>query len=301
MIEVLTPGRLDLVMDGGRPGLGASGVPAGGVADPAAYACANQLVGNPPNAAALEILLGGPRLRFPQGGVVALTGSRFATSRSHGTLAWHETLVLRPGETLSVGHAVEGCRCWLAVRGGFAVPPVLGSRSTFLPGGWGGYHGRALRRDDVLATGRSDQTLQILRGEPGLADDDAPLRVVPGPQLAHLSDAGLAALFNSVFHVSPACDRRGVQLSGAKVTRRDGDIASQAVLPGAIQIPPDGAPIVLGWDGPVTGGYPVAACVIGADLARVAQLKPGDSVRFSTVSVADARAAWRLPCLRNIA
>lgn len=291
MIEVIQAGLCDLVMDLGRPGWGALGVSAGGAADTAALAAANRLVGNEAGAAGLEIVLSGPTLRFPAGGVVACTGARFCAQRAGGAaLAWNETLVLAPGEQVSLGRAQTGCRAWLAVRGGLRVPPVLGSRSTFLPAGFGGYEGRPLRAGDVLATGETEATPRRLRTRPPAIEDAAPLRVIAGPQLGLLDDAGLAAFFGSRYRVAVAADRRGVRLGGQALAHARVEQPSQGVLPGAIQLPPDGQPIILGWDGPVTGGYPLIAAVIAADLPRLAQLKPGDRVGFATISAAAARA-----------
>jgi biotin-dependent carboxylase-like uncharacterized protein len=297
MIEILSAGQCDLVMDLGRPGWGALGVPAGGAADPAALAAANRLVGNAVTAAGLEIVQRGPNLRFPRGGAVALAGAPFAARRgSGGPVAWNETLVLAAGETLSLGQARAGSRCWLAVRGGIVEPVLLGSRSTFLPAGFGGHQGRALRVGDRLALGADSSEMHLLRAQPPLNDRQAPLRVVAGPQAGLFDDAGLAVFFGASYRVDAASDRRGIRLGGPAVTHACVELPSQGVLPGAIQVPPDGQPIVLGWDGPVTGGYPVVAAVIAADWPRLAQLKPGDSVRFVTVEVEAARAqavaAW---------
>ena len=291
MIEVLRAGSCDLVMDRGRPGRAALGVPAGGAADPAALAAANRLVGNDPTLAALEIMLAGPILRFPAGGVVALTGARFAATRSNDSpVAWNETLVLAAGETLSIDHARDGCRCWLALRGGLAVPEALGSRSTFLPAGFGGHLGRALRAGDVLPGGSVAGAIRLLRARPPSGERDVPLRVMAGPQAGLFEDAGLAAFFAGTYRVDATSDRRGLRLTGPVVTHERTDLPSQGVLPGAIQVPPDGRPIILGWDGPVTGGYPVIAGVIAADMPRLAQLRPGDAVRFMTIERETARA-----------
>jgi biotin-dependent carboxylase-like uncharacterized protein len=297
MIEVLRAGLCDLVVDQGRPGRGALGVPAGGAADPDALAAANLLVGNEAAAAGLEITLSGPRLRFPAGGVAALTGARFVATRSSGaSVAWNETLVLAAGETLSLRQAADGGRCWLAVRGGLTVPPVMGSRSTFLPAGFGGHCGRALQVGDVLPVGAGVGEVRLLRVHPPATGGAAGcLRVVAGPQVAQFDDAGLAAFFGGRFRVDAASDRRGLRLTGAQVTHRRDELPSQGVLPGAIQVPPDGQPIILGWDGPVTGGYPVIAGVIAADGPRLAQLKPGDAVRFVTIEVEAARALAAAP------
>lgn len=290
MIEVLQAGLCDLVMDRGRPGQGALGVPAGGAADPEALAAANLLVGNDAGAAGLEIVQRGPILRFPRGAVVALTGASFAARRSSGApVAWNETLLLAAGETLHLDHARHGCRCWLAVRGGVAVAPVLGSRSTFLPGAFGGYAGRALRTGDHLVLDVAAREVRLRRGRPPLRDATAPLRVVAGPQAGQFDDAGLAAFFGGAYRVEAASDRRGVRLGGPAASHAPGEMPSQGVLPGAIQVPPDGQPIILGWDGPVTGGYPAIATVIGADWPRLAQLRPGDVVRFATIGVEGAR------------
>lgn len=300
MMEVLHAGLCDLVMGSGRPGLGALGVPVGGASDPAALAAANALVGNPAATAGLEITLAGPTLRFPQGAIVALTGARFTATRSCGALvAWNETLVLAPEETLAIGRVESGCRCWLALQGGLVVPQVLGSHSTFLPAGFGGFLGRPLQAGDKLGVGVHAGEVHVLRAIPPVVDEvDAPLRVVAGPQVSGFENAGLAAFFGSHYRVEAASDRRGVRLAGLAVTYAAGELSSQGVLPGAIQVPPDGQPIILGWDGPVSGGYPVIAGVISADWARLAQLKPGDSVRFETVEVERARAlavaVWRI-------
>ena len=295
MIEVIRAGLCDLVMDQGRPGYAALGVPAGGAADPAALAAANRLVGNPDGAAGLEIALTGPQLRFPAGAVVALTGARFAAHRSSGAaVAWQQTLVLAAGETLTLERAEAGCRCWLAVRGGLALPQVMGSRSTFLPASFGGFQGRALQSGDQLPCGAVQGDVKWLRAEPaasltGMNMVGLSLRVVAGPQLGGIDDGGLAAFFATAYRVAAASDRRGVRLHGTLLRYRADALPSQGVLPGAVQIPPDGQPIILGWDGPVTGGYPVVAAVIAADWPRLAQLKPGDTVRFETIDVEAAQ------------
>ena len=291
MIEVLRAGLCDLVMDLGRPGWGALGVPAGGAADPVALAAANRLAGNADNAAGLEIAVSGPVLRFPVGGVAALTGASFTTTRSTGApVAWNETLVLAAGETLSLGPAETGCRCWLALRGGLVVPRLMGSCSTFLPSGFGGHQGRALQAGDQLALGGGPGEMHLLRACPPPAEPEMPLRVVVGPQVGQFDDTGLAAFFGGCYRVDAASDRRGVRLTGVAVAHARAELPSQGVLPGAIQVPPDGQPIILGWDGPVTGGYPVIAAVIAADWPKLAQLKPGDAVRFATIEAAAAQA-----------
>jgi len=296
MIEVLRAGLCDLVVDAGRPGWGALGVPAAGAADPAALMAANRLAGNSSEAAGLEISLSGPILRFPFGAVVALTGAHFAATRSSGVaVAWNETLVMAAGETLSLDRARDGCRCWLAVQGGLAVPRVMGSRSTFLPTGFGGHLGRTLKAGDALPCDFPVGKVGRLQASPPFSDRASPLRVIAGPQAGLFDDTGLAAFFAGAYRVDASSDRRGLRLAGPAVTHARVELASQGVLPGAIQIPPDGQPIILGWDGPVTGGYPVIAGIISADLPKLAQLCPGDGVRFVTIEIAAARAFVSAP------
>jgi biotin-dependent carboxylase-like uncharacterized protein len=299
MIEVISAGLCDLVMGSPRRGFGSLGVPAGGAADPGALAAANALVGNYAEAAGLEIVLAGPTLRFPDGAVVALTGGRFAAQRSCGApVSWNETLVFAPEETLTIARAESGCRCWLAVQGGISVPSVMESRSTFLPAAFGGLEGRRLRAGDRLPLGKQAGEVKLLRATPpAAAQPGAPLRVVVGPQAHGFQDAGLTAFFNGRFRVASSSDRQGLRLEGPPVPYAGGEGRSQGVLPGAVQIPANGQPIILGWDGPVTGGYPVIAGVISADLPRVAQLRPGDALTFTTIEVERARASvpvWKI-------
>jgi biotin-dependent carboxylase-like uncharacterized protein len=290
MIEVLRPGLLDMVMDLGRPGFRSQGVPEGGAADAPAMMLANRLLGNADNAAALELLLRGPILRFPKGGRIALTGANMRARLNGAPVAWWRALEIPAGGELELGQASNGLRGYLAVAGGIEAPLVLGSRSTFLPGGFGGWQGRALKASDRLPVKNADA---IRTGVASIVSRDGPLRVLPGPQLSEFSDAALKLLAASEFAVSADANRLGLRLSGPSLQYAGSELASQAVLPGAVQVPPDGQPIVLGWDGPVTGGYPVIAGVITADLHRLAQLRPGDRLRFSFVTLGQAHAAWR--------
>jgi biotin-dependent carboxylase-like uncharacterized protein len=291
VVEIVRAGMCDLVVDQGRPGYEYLGVPHGGAADPAALAVAIGLVGNETTAAGLELAYTGPALRFPQGGTVAITGASFSATRSRGTeVKWNETLMLEPGEILDLGAAREGCRSWLAFRGGLEVPVVMGSRSTFLPAGFGGLEGRALRHGDLLRLGEAAAAQRLLRAVPPPDRNDNCLLVVAGPQAGLFDDAGLAAFFSETYRLASASDRRGLRLSGTALSRAGTELPSQGVLPGAVQMPPNGQPIILGWDGPVTGGYPIIAGVIRADWPRLAQLRPGDAVRFVTVELEVARA-----------
>jgi len=167
---------------------------------------------------------------------------------------------------------------------------VMDSRSTLLPAGFGGHLGRALQPGDALPCEPGAGEVRLLRASPPSGEPDAPLRVVAGPQAGLFDDTGLAAFFAGTYRVDASSDRRGLRLTGPAVTTHARvELASQGVLPGVVQIPPDGRPIILGWDGPVTGGYPVIAGVIAADLPRLAQLRPGDAVRFIMIELEAAR------------
>ncbi len=289
-VVVRKSGLLDTVQDLGRPGYRHMGVSEGGAADRQALIRANRLVGNADGAAGIEFTLHGPTLVFPQGGAVALSGARFEARRDGVGLNWNETLVLAAGTSLELGRALDGCRGYLAVAGGIELEPLLGSRATFLPGAFGGWDGRPLEAGDSLPIGaagpvRFGRAVGLVTG--------GPLRVVAGPQLGWFTEPALVGLFGGEFIVDMRSDRSGIRLKGPGLRlEKPEELGSQGVLPGAIQVPPDGQPVILGWDGPVTGGYPVIAGVIAADLGRLGQLRPGDKVSFRALDPEEARAAW---------
>ncbi|HYP68842.1 MAG TPA: biotin-dependent carboxyltransferase family protein [Thiobacillaceae bacterium] len=289
-IVVRKPGLLDTIQDLGRPNYRQMGVPEGGAADRQAMILANRLVGNADGAAGIEFTLHGPTLGFPQGGVIALSGARFEVRCDGVNLHWDETLALAAGTSLELGRALNGCRGYLAVAGGIELEPVLGSGATFLPGAFGGWNGRSLEAGDALPVGVAG-AMRLGRANRPVAE--GPLRVVAGPQLGWFAESALVGLFGGRFVVDAHSDRSGIRLRGPALrVEKSEELASQGVLPGAIQVPPEGQPIVLGWDGPVTGGYPVIAGIIAADLGRLAQLRPGDRVGFQALDREDARAAW---------
>ncbi|MBI5768567.1 MAG: biotin-dependent carboxyltransferase [Verrucomicrobia bacterium] len=287
-VNVTRAGMLTTVQDLGRRGFRAIGVPLSGAVDAFALRVANLLVGNAENTAGLECTLVGPELIFTRDTLVALGGADFA-----GLPLWQPS-VWRAGETLRLDAARRGCRGYLAVAGGLSVPGVLGSGSTFLRAQFGGTQGRALKDGDVLSArefarhvaGHWHVDERILP-----AYSAAPtVRVVAGAQAAEYG----GALFEGVFKVSAQSDRMGVRLGGAPLARNgNAELGSATVLPGTIQVPPDGNPIILMADAQTIGGYPQAAHVIGVDLPLVAQLRPGDTVCFREVSLAEAHDAAR--------
>ncbi len=258
---------------------------------------ANLLVGNDDGAAALEITMRGPDLRAEADHVVSLAGAPFDVRLDGGAIEMGRSFEVGSGSTMSIGSAAVGIRCYLAVRGGIDVPVVLGSRSTLVAAAMGGVAGRALAEADEIRIGPAEATThaRFLSAGAGLPlAHDAVLRVVPGPQIDSFTDAGVRTFYSSAWRVSPRSDRAGVRLDGGPVELAGkADLDPEGVVAGAVQVPSDGLPIVLGPDGPATGGYVKIATVISADLPLLAQARPGDTLRFAEISVEDARAAWR--------
>jgi KipI family sensor histidine kinase inhibitor len=278
-VEVLAPGVLTLVQDAGRPGLAAVGVGRSGAADAGARRLANRLVGNAGDAAVLEVLLGGAELRFPSGGVVALAGAEVPASVDDAPVAPHTATRVRPGGVLRTGHATRGLRLTVAVRGGVDVPPVLGSRSADQLSGIGP---EPLRAGDVLPVGsRVVEAAQPWADPPRAWPDPVVLRVRPGPRANWFAVGAFDRLRDAAYTVTTASNRVAVRLDGPPVVRLDrGELPSEPLVPGAVQVPPDGQPVVFGTDHPVTGGYPVLAVVEPRSRDLAAQLRPGDRVVF---------------------
>lgn len=285
-LRLIHPGVLSLLVDGGRTRWRSLGVPLGGAADRAALAVGNALAGNPPTSLALEFTLAGPTFEAIHPAACAIFGAPFTCTINgkHGPDAG-TTFTLQAGDLLKIGGTASGVRGYLCVAGGFDSAESLGSRSSLEP----------------LAAGE-ELVCPPSRCEPrGLGFAALPhyrsLRVLDGPQRDWFDDV----FFHHEYEVSPASNRMGVRLTGEPLTRTAGELASEAVAPGAVQITNDGRPVILGVDGQTIGGYPKIAHVIRADLDRVAQLRPGDRVRFLPVSEADAErlAAERTETVRG--
>jgi len=287
MIEVLEPGALTSVQDAaGRPGWRHLGVPAGGAADAWSARLANRLVGNDDDAALLELTLQGPALRFDVRTQIAMTGARFDARLDGRPISPFRSVSVRTGSILRIGSG-DGSRAYLAVGGGVEVEPVLGSRSTDLRSRFGGHDGRPLAGGDRLMLGQAILGDRRWLGVPA----DGPIRIVPGP---HADRFAPDALLGGRWRIGVAADRTGARLDGDPLERVPGaevEVASMGLPLGAIQVPPDGIPIVMLVDRPVTGGYPVPACVIRADIGRVALRGTGDPLTFTAVSPAEARDA----------
>jgi biotin-dependent carboxylase-like uncharacterized protein len=293
--EVIEPGILTTIQDLGRYGFSQFGVPPSGASDPFSLRVSNLLVGNREEEACLEITLWGLKIRALREVVIAITGGDLSPSWNGEPLEMWRTHLLVEGDVIRFKKVRTGCRAYLAVSGGFSVPKIMGSASTYLSGKFGGFEGRALRGGDVLYTRDIPPSLDKL-GLRFPSDSIFPLekegllRVIPGPQDHHFTEKGFQTFCSSSYQVTPQCDRMGVRLEGPKIERRsdvEESIISEGLISGAIQVPGDGKPIIILTE-LVTGGYTKIATIISTDLSKVAQLKPGDQVRFKPVSIEKA-------------
>lgn len=275
-VYVVDAGALTTVQDLGRPGHAHLGVPRAGALDAPAAALANRLVGNPVSSAVLETTLTGVTLRSVEAHWVAVTGASCEVAVDGAGVAFSEAVFVPPGAVLEVGPARSGVRTYVALAGGIAVPPVLGSRATDTLAGVGP---PVLRTGDTLPVGRPvgpPRPLDTPR-PPGAG----PLRVLPGPRRDWLAPDALDALCAAAYTVGEASNRVGLRLRGRRLDRaRTDELPSEGMVLGAVQVPPDGQPVVFLADHPVTGGYPVLAVVHPDDLHRCAQLRPGEQVSF---------------------
>ena len=273
-LELVSPGPLTTVQDAGRTGQAALGVGRSGSCDRQAYALANRLVGNPPGAAVLEVTFGALEVRARGDLLVATAGARCTGPWPHAA-----PTRLRHGEVLRLGTPVTGVRTYLAVRGGLDVEPVLGARSTDLLAGLGPPVPAA---GDVLPVGPATGPLPLVDVAPVAepAGSDVVLTVLPGPRRDWFDDAAWAQL-TSRWEVTSESNRVGLRLDGAPLTRTTGgELPSEGMVRGAVQVPPSGLPVVFLADSPVTGGYPVIAYVVDQDVDLAAQLRPGQGVRL---------------------
>lgn len=286
-LRVLRPGVLTSIQDLGRHGVAHLGVSGAGAADPLSLRLANRLVGNRDNAAALEITLVGPRLVFDVDAVIALVGGRLTAHVDDTPVAMEQTIQIHAGQTLSIGALQTGVRAYMAVAGGIRVPPVLGSRATDTLAGLGPEIVDAGRRLPIRTSQLRHR--RYLR-KPLPLDPDEPLRVIPGPHADWFTPAANQTLLQQPYAVDATSDRTGVRLRGPALARaKQGELDSEGMVTGALQVPPSGQPIVLIANHGPTGGYPTIATVIAADLWRLAQGRPGQCFRFQTISPAAAR------------
>ena len=291
--RVLKPGLQTTVQAGPRAGQRHLGVPASGAADPLSLALANRLVGNTSFAAALETTLTGVSIRFERDCFAAITGAKSKAWLNGERVKLHRTVAIAAGDELEIGPAKAGARNYLAFAGGIAVDPMLGSESTYLPAGFGGFGGRALQSGDVVAVGPLGKAPEMLKTpklfRPPVSTAWA-LRACYGAEVDLLNKESRFDLFDTNFSVGNRADRMGLQFEGARFeVMSGGQLASAPVFPGTIQCPEDGRPFLLSIDAQTIGGYPRVAQVARADRHLIGQLRPGDHVRLLWRDVDSAR------------
>jgi len=296
-LEVIEPGLLTTVQDTGRRGYQRFGVPVSGAMDPLALRLANALVGNDLGEAALEMTIGGPSLRFQDERVVAVTGADLDPKLNGQSVPMWEAVLVRRGAVLHFGWRRSGCRAYLAVAGGFDVPIILGSKSTYLRGGFGGWKGRALQAGDVLPLGAAISDFGRHLGK-CLSHEHVPkyeeamvVRAVLGPQDDWFTPEAVSTFLRTRYLVSASSDRMGCRLEGRPLTLGDRrEFVSDGVALGSVQVPAGGQPIILMADRQTVGGYPKIATVISADISLVAQSFPGVThLEFVACTVEKAR------------
>lgn len=288
-LMILSPGPLSTIQDEGRFGAMGKGFSPGGAMDMDAMTLANLLVGNAPEVGVIEMTMLGITARFDCDSVIALTGADMCARLNDRPAARYCSIAVRPGDVLSMKAAKSGMRAYLAVAGGFDLPLVMGSVSTNLKCGLGGFQGRKLQKGDELPLNQSVAAFQPRRLPPPDYPDSISLRVLLGPQDDAFTERGMDTFLGGEYTVTDKADRMGIRLSGKKIESKRGvDILSDGIAAGSVQIPASGEPIIMMADRQTTGGYAKIATVISADLSRAAQARPGTRIRFLQVSESEA-------------
>ena len=309
-VKIIKPGLLTTIQDLGRHGHQKEGVIVSGAMDTFSLRAANMLVGNPENEACLEATLLGPTLYFEKEQVIAITGAEMSPSISGERLKMWRPVLVRAGSTLEFNQAIVGCRTYLSVAGGFDLPKVLGSRSTYLRACFGGFKGRALQSGDIIPCrgikkGSSAMVTALQQSAIGhwfsqanwaidpqqhsLHHECVTIRALQGLEYDMFSDNSKEFFWSDKYQVSANSDRMGYRLLGSPLSITEPkELLSSAVTFGTVQVPPQGGPIILMADHQTTGGYPRIAQVISADLPKLAQVQPGKSIRFEEISLKEA-------------
>jgi biotin-dependent carboxylase-like uncharacterized protein len=290
--EVIQPGPLTTIQDLGRYGCQQYGVPPSGALDNYAFRIGNLLVGNEESAASLEITLFGCQIRVLQDTTVAVTGADLGATLNGNPISMWESIPVRRGDIISFPLPKSGCRAYLALTGGINVHLVMSSAATYTRAGIGGLEGRALRKGDILQTGKpvpAPKRARVPSEYIPLYQQQIELRVILGPQDNCFTEDGIRTFLQSEYTVSTQADRMGFRLEGPKIQHREtADIISDGIPLGAVQVPGDGLPIILLADRQTTGGYTKIATAISVDISKLAQAKPDDKVRFRQVSEDEA-------------
>lgn len=299
-VTILKPGLLTTVQDLGRRDYRIYGVSVSGVMDPLSFRLGNILVGNNENAAAIEVTMMGPTLKFESKTAFSITGGDLSPKLNGNRIDMWKVIFVEAGDELSFGKHVSGCRSYIAIAGGINVPEVMGSRSTFTRGNYGGYKGRALKRDDKLNVNIPDFDINQLQGRRLRAKDipvfdkERPIRFTAGPHTDRFEEKSVELFSTSTYRLSNASDRMGYRLDGEQLTHKEGaDIISDFIAPGTIQVPGNGFPIIHMADCGTSGGYTKIGVIITSDLPYVAQKKPGDTINFQVCDIQEAQYEFR--------
>lgn len=290
------PGVLTTIQDEGRYGYEQFGMSPAGPMDGTAFRTANILVGNLEGESALEATMLGPALCFDQDNLIAITGADMVPTLNGQPCPMYQAVAVKAGDRLMLGAARTGCRAYIAFAGGLDVPQVMGSRATALQNKVGGYQGRKLAKGDNVGFRAPNPTLPLPRIAPvsALAGREVTIRVVLGPQDDAFTEEGVQTFLSQPYTVSKDFDRMGCRLEGPVIQHKtDGNIISDGMVTGAIQVPTSGQPIIMLAERQTVGGYTKIATVISADLPIVGQRKTGDVIRFQAVSMEEAHRAWR--------
>lgn len=290
------PGVLTTIQDEGRYGYEQFGMSPAGPMDLKAFRTANLLAGNPAGESALEATVLGPALRFDQENVIALTGADMQPVLNGRPCPMYQAVAVRAGDLLKLGAARTGCRTYIAFAGGLDVPLVMGSRATALQNRVGGFQGRKLAKGDAVGFRAPNPALPLPRTAPipVHGGHEVTIRVVLGPQDDAFTREGMETFLGRPYTVSKDFDRMGCRLEGPVIEHKtDGNIISDGMVTGAIQVPTAGQPIIMLAERQTVGGYTKIATVISADLPLVGQCKTGDTIRFQAVSMEEAHRAWR--------
>lgn len=296
LFETVLPGALTTIQDRGRYGYQELGISGSGAMDEISYRVANRLVGNDDNAPALEVTMMGPRFKVLREALIAVTGANLSMTINDAPALMYKAVKIAPGDVVSFGTPVSGMRAYLAVRGGFSVPLVMGSASTGLKAQIGGYKGRKLEKGDVLNAKPSyiPKTFVGYGIDPAILDfgvENNILRVIPGPETEHFTEEGIKTFYNSEYALGESTDRMGSRLEGPKIehSEKGPNIVSDGITFGSIQVPGEGYPLVLLKDRQAIGGYSKIGTVCTADAFRMGQKRPGDKVRFREISAEEGQ------------
>ena len=288
-ISILRGGLQDTVQDLGRIGYAHLGISSSGAADAFSLRIANLLVGNPEDAAGIEVTLVGGKYKFTADAYIALSGSHFQADLNGVSFPFHRGKYVQKDGILTIGPTQDGARCYLAVRGGIDVPDLLSAKTTHIVSQLGGYMGRSLQKGDTVSIGDLNQVTQVIDNKVKLDINRNIIIINSGLQSKWFDDNSWNCFTDNTYSVSESSSRMGIRLSGESIrSTRGHEIITEGIPLGAIQIPGGGQPIISFVEHQTTGGYPKIANVITADLCKVGQLKPGDRIQFQSVSLKEA-------------